>query len=191
MSTETWEAITDTADFAADPAAWVTARMNPGMPWLLVHVDDGVIWGRWQADGGLLLSSDLFADPKRHPATGAKLQGMTVQQLRIFGPEGEILLWRDDDDFQGRRVADGSSMPEDCWEEQHILWGTRQEEQQGFTLLEEGDQGQIHAVPLSVADNQRAALTVRHYLAADEDGQASVVMSRLTNLGIYDSQRGR
>lgn len=183
MREQLWETVSHTADFAGDPSAWVVARMSEGLPWLLVHADDGVIWGRRQADGTLKVSGDAFSDPQRYPALAVRLRALTVQQLRIFGPDGEILLWREDEGFQGRQILDGASAPENSWEEQQLLWGTPQAQAGGFTLLEEGQQGQIHAVPLAVGNDERAVLTVRHYLGMRDDGQAFAQLSRLVTLG--------
>jgi len=57
-------------------------------------------------------------------------------------------------------------------------------------LLQEGQQGPQHAVPLPVPGRRRAALTVRHYVAPDEEGQAVVVLSRLRDLGLYEPGKG-
>jgi CRISPR-associated protein (TIGR03984 family) len=101
-----------------------------------------------------------------------------------------VLLWRNDSAFQGRRVIDGEKLPKDAWQEQHLLWGSRVAGNEDFTVLEEGSQGPVHAVPLDLPGRQRAALTVRHYAQCNEHGQAAVVLSRLVDLGPYKPGKG-
>jgi len=35
MGDERWKTVAVGVEFAADPRAWLAARMRPGMPWLL------------------------------------------------------------------------------------------------------------------------------------------------------------
>lgn len=170
--------------FLSDLRGWLTTKAMQGMPWLLVHADDGVIWGRREADGSLLLSSDVFDVKSRYPSIAVELRTETLQQARIFGEAGEILVWRDGGEFKAREIADGGQTPADAFEEMHLLWGQGRPAppQQGFTLLVEGEQGPCHAVPLVVKDKRRPALEVRHYIDYDNDGQAFVYLSRLVDL---------
>jgi len=185
MSESLWRAVEDFSDLEKDMRGWLSRRMSEDMPWLLAHADDGVIWGRRQSDGSLLLSSDVFNLKSRYPAIAVELRPETLQQLRIFGPGGELLIWRDEGRFQGRIITDGDSLREDAWQEQHLLWGTSIEQREGFSLLKEGQQGPQHAVPIVVSGARRAALTVRHYAQSDQYGQAIVGLSRLVNLGLF------
>jgi CRISPR-associated protein (TIGR03984 family) len=166
-------------DFRSGPVEWLAARMNAGMPWLLAHVDDGVIWG-CAADGALRLSNQVAKINADYPNTAATLSATTLQQARIFGPDGELLIWRTDEGFAARVTTDGPS--DDGWDEQHLLWGRRTLEAEGFTVLKEGRQGQAHAAPLTLAESGRAALIVRHFAAQAEDGRAMVALSRLVDL---------
>lgn len=170
--------------FFSDLRGWLTAKATQGMPWLLAHADDGVIWGRREADGSLLLSSDVFDVKSRYPSVAVELRTETLQQARIFGKAGEILVWRNGTEFRAREIFDGEQAPEDTFEEQHLLWGQGRPAppQQGFTLFVEGEQGPCHAVPLVVKDDRRPALKVRHYIDYDNDGQAFVCLSRLVYL---------
>jgi CRISPR-associated protein (TIGR03984 family) len=182
--------IEDFADFEQDACGWLTKQMSVDMPWLLVHADDGVIWGRRTADGVLQLSSAVFSHKLDYPSIAVELRAKTIQQGRVFGRGGELYLWREDAQYRCRLLTD-KEMNMEGWEEQHLLWGVSSLEQEGFTLLEEGQRGFRHAVPLSVPHNQRAALTVRHYVEADDHGQAVVVLSRLVNLGLYAASKER
>lgn len=189
MSRRLWEPV-DIADaFRSGVRGWLAARMIEGMDWLLVHADDGVIWGRREPDGTLLLSSDVFDDRSQYPAIAVELRVETLQQARIFGPAGELLVWREGAGFRGRSIMDGERS-ENAWHEQHILWGAASKQMTGFTLLEEGQQGPQHAVPLAVPARRRTALTVRHYVEPDDRGQAAIIFSRLVNLGLFEFQKG-
>jgi len=186
MSEPLWRPVEDFSGLEKDMRGWLAQRMSEDMPWLLAHADDGVIWGRRQSDGSLLLSSDVFFNLKSgYPAIAVELRPETLQQLRIFGPGGELLIWRNEGRFRGRIIMDGDSQREDSWQEQHLLWGTSIEQRAGFSLLKEGQQGPQHAIPIVVSGAQRAALTVRHYVQSDQYGQAIVGLSRLVNLGLF------
>jgi CRISPR-associated protein (TIGR03984 family) len=186
MSEPLWRPMEDFSGLEEHVRSWLAQHMSEDMPWLLVHADDGVIWGRRQSDGSLLLSSDVFDLKSRYPAIAVELQPETLQQVRIFGPAGELLIWRNEGRFQGRSIIDGDDFQrEDAWQEQHLLWGTSIEQRQGFSLLKEGQQGPQHAIPIAVSGAQRAALTVRHYAQSDQHGQAMVGLSRLVNLGLF------
>ena len=185
MNEPLWRLVEDFSGVEEDVRSWLARRMSEDMPWLLVHADDGVIWGRRQPDGSLLLSSDVFDLKSRYPAIAVELRPETLQQVRIFGPGGELLIWRNEGRFQGRSIMDGNLQTGDAWQEQHLLWGTSIEQREGFSLLKEGQQGPQHAVPIVVSGIQRAALTVRHYTQSDRHGQAIVGLSRLVNLGLF------
>lgn len=191
MNTALWQPVEDVAALDADVRGWLVSHMNDRCGWLLVHADDGVIWGRREPDGSLLLSSDVFDLKSQYPAIAVELRSQTIQQARVFGEEGELLIWREGTRLRGRIIRDGEAVPDIAWQEQHLLWGTANgRPDRGFTLLVEGKQGPQHAVPLAVSGRQRVALTVRHYVAADENGRAAIVLSRLVDLGLYAPQRG-
>ena len=190
MSAHQTEVVAVADALFADVRGWLQTHMSKEMRWLLIHADDGVIWGRREPDGSLLLSSDVFDVKSQYPAIAVELRAETLQQARLFGPGGELLVWRDGAGFQGRRIMDGDGRSKDVWHEQHILWGETTKQMTGFSLLEEGQQGPQHAVPLTVPPGRRAALTVRHYLAPDENGQAVIELSRLVDLGLFDPMKG-
>lgn len=98
-------------------------------------------------------------------------------------------MWRTaENSFTARLLVDKDSAEVGCLEEDYLLWGDHCEsEVNGFTLLAEGRQGLRHAPPLTspVPDQdqeRQIALTIRHYLAYDDDGQAYIKMSRLVGL---------
>jgi CRISPR-associated protein (TIGR03984 family) len=141
---------------------------------LLVHADDGVIWGQLSGDA-LTLSGHAY------DVVNVSLRAKTIQQLRLFGPGGEFLVWRSDGGFAGRIIgAAADADEENSFTETHLLWGERTApSQDGFTLLRAGARELLHAPP---GAGQTAAVTVRHYIRYDQVGQAYVALSRLVDL---------
>ncbi len=174
-----------TAVSAPELAEWFAEQATADMALLLAQADDGVIWG--QVTGGKLnLAGDVIPEVK------VLLRPATLQQARLFGPAGELLLWRDNGKFRVRRIADGAETPNNALPlEAYWLWGTQViRSAGGFKLLEEGAQGLRHAPPIpGLADGQRAALLVRHYLAHDAEGRARISASRLCGLRIVDAEK--
>ncbi len=166
--------------------AWLGRWMNAQMPWLLVYADDGVIWGKQQPDGKLVLSTDVFNDPDRYPAVAVKLRAETLQEAHIFGPGGELRLWRTSDGFEARLLTDNDVGLEALPEERYLLWyqgnPVKTDPAAGFALLQEGARGQRHAPPVIPQGRQRPKLVVRHYVDYDADGQAYIALSRLVAL---------
>lgn len=180
MSSFTLTPITVEPRFAESPAAWLTDQAREhGLTYLLAHADDGVIWGRITDDGlhtshGIAPQSPL-------------LRSVTLQQCRLFGPGGELLIWHDAAGWRARLVNDVTGNSEDQFDEDQILWGTVVEQvQDGFTLVRDGAQGMRHAVPIEVNATQLAQhqlrLRVRHYITYNDDGEARISLSRLVQL---------
>jgi len=165
-----------------DPRGWLAQQMHEDMPWLLAHADDGVIWGQRQEDGALLLSGDVF--PQSDVAV--KLRAVTLQQARVFGTAGELLIWRTAEGFVGRLLDDDQLELKALPDEKHLLWHqgnpVKVDQQAGFALLQEGKQGQRHAPPVIPQGRRRPALVVRHYVAYDKESQAYIALSRLVGL---------
>lgn len=183
----------DVVAFSADPRGWLQARVHQDMPWLLAHADDGVIWGKRQADSTLKLSSDVFDDPAQYPAIAVELRTVTLQQVRLFGPAGELLVWRTEAGFVARLLTDEGVGLESLPCEKHLLWHQGDPVQTypdvGFALLQEGQQGQRHAPPVIPQGKRRPALIVRHYVDYDEEGQAYIALSRLVGLEGQDEPK--
>lgn len=154
--------------------------------YLLAHAEDGLMWGKFENDE-LKTADTVF--PEHCP----KLRLLTLQQCRIFGESGEILLWKTEQKWNARLVQDNST--QDCLEEAQILWGTKIEsEKDGFTLLADGSEGLKHAVPLTdlkcyFPEDQKKGklhrpirLIIKHYINYNETGIARVSLSRLVSL---------
>lgn len=211
-----------------DLRAWLAKRAWPGAQWLLAHTLSGVVWGRLirdadaptvtadtptedtptEAAAQLVLGSDIaaFASSVRGRLIPAQLES-----CHLFGPDGELFVWRDDDGLRARlyrdypaavgpadvdeAAVDGAGEECDYFDEPHLLWGTQAEpegEQEGFTLVSDGVQGFRQAVPwtdipfdpIQAAQKQRPLrLWVRHYLGRDpQDGTVTIAGSRLLRL---------
>jgi CRISPR-associated protein (TIGR03984 family) len=153
------------------------------LSWLLAHADDGIIWGEFRADG-LHTSSEAFPD------ISPPLRTETLQQMRLFGPLAELLIWREASNWHARLIKDDAGMTQEFIDEAHLLWGnTAEKKKDGFVLLREGEEGLRHAPPLNCAEplpkklKAPAFIKVRHYIAYDEDGQAYITFSRLVTIG--------
>ena len=178
-------------------ADWLAKQARRyGVDTLLAHADDGVIWGLVQ-DGKLLTSGDA----ERFPEVSPPLRWLTLLEARLFGRGGELYLWRADVDvYQARWLADAPAADGQwSYDEAQILWGDHAvagaaDPDQLFTLVEEGQRGLRHAMPLAPgqipfvpvnrADDpwHPLRLGVRHYLEADGSGVLVEVHSRLRGL---------
>lgn len=194
----------------ADLRAWLAQQAWPGAQWLLAHTLEGVVWGRLTRDADdpdaldapaqIVLGSDIAAFA---PSVRGRLIPAQLESCHLFGPDGELFVWRDDDGLHARlyrdRPAAGNGPSESCdyFDEPQLLWGTQTEpagEQGGFTLVSDGVQGLRHAVPLTqipfdpwdAAQKQRPLrLWVRHYLGRDpQDGTVTIAGSRLLRLDV-------
>lgn len=160
--------------------------MTHRLHWLLAHLDDGVLWGRFEKDQ-LITSYDAAAGNPTAERYCPPLRTVTLQQARLFAPHAEVMLWRNDENaWQARLIRDARDTEkadwEECFDESQWLWGTYAHPLgHGFSLLEHGEQGLRHAVPCSLSgDIAPPRLLVRHYLTPQ--GLAQVDASRLCNL---------
>ncbi|MFV9506738.1 MAG: CRISPR-associated protein Csx19 [Oscillochloridaceae bacterium umkhey_bin13] len=166
-----------------DLAAWLTSQAQTyGLCWLLAYDDSGVIWGKLR-DGHLHLSSDDDAFPR----PSLRLRTVTLQQARLFGSDGELLLWRGpNNQWRITLRLDGQGDEVDYFDEAYMLWGYREEAEarNGFRELREGSEGIVHAPPLerTPSERERAKLSMRHYLTHDPNGMVRTVASRFVSL---------
>lgn len=156
--------------------------------WLLVHGDSGVTWG--VRDGSTWrLGSDAFPDLCPRPSAE------TLQELRVFWPAAEVLLWRHGRTVGGRLLRDvarrgdhGDPLRPDG--EERLLLAVRVYEEQGhFARVGDGT-GAQQALPLmrprGVPPDR---IRVRHYFSQDEKtGVVRVAASRLVELVRAGSQ---
>lgn len=153
--------------------------------WLLAHTFTGLVWGRREADGWHL-SSELNEDSADE--IFPRLDTGTVLHLRLFGKKGEIYIWRDGERLRGRAIFDESENLIEAHQqaETHILWGTKGEVKDKFTVLSDGQQKLMHAFPLPLPEqafggfHRPARLHLRHYITRHEEtGLARIALTRL------------
>jgi CRISPR-associated protein (TIGR03984 family) len=158
--------------------------------YLLAHAEDGVIWGRFK--NGIDEKPTLTTSHDAFPAL-AELRIATLWEVRIFGPDAEVLLWRDGSSWQAHKLMDAGHDPTLIIKEKQILWGNQAESRnKNFTLLADGYEGLRHGVPIDVPDTAFSSednprplrLHVRHYVTFDKDGNARIGLSRLYDLTI-------
>lgn len=166
--------------------------------YLLAHTDDGVVWGKVK-NGKLLLSSDVDAQ------ISPPLIVETLQQVRLFSPKAELLVWRDGNNHLNARIISNSTDAEkpdftDAIDEAQILWGTDIEKPKNknnleneFTLIKEGSQGLRHIVPVKIECKFKEGtrplhLLVRHYISEDIEGFNRIVASRLLSLEVKNNE---
>lgn len=167
------------AGLVDQPGEWAKTQAAAfQLTWLLAHADEAVIWGKRERDGAWTTSSAL--------------NGQTLQQVRLFSSEAELLAWRDGDgQWQARLIRDGAATPiwTEAFDEYQMIVGTDFTVlDNGLTRWEDGAQGLSHAMPvppievknpLKPAEMRSAPprLIVRHYLTYDP--LARIVASRL------------
>lgn len=164
---------------------WLTQQAQAhNLCWLLAHADDGVIWGKLRDDKKLHLSSDA------HPDISPPLRWQTLQQCRLFGEDGELLLWQGSTGWQACLRSDTEGKDVEYIDEKQLLWGYTTEHHKpvlkdGFCCVYEGSTGIAHTPPVTNAptEKNRAKLRVRHYLITDEEtGMVRIGASRLVEL---------
>ena len=176
------------ATFEDSLADWLVGQaQDHSLITMLAHAADGVIWGRVE-QGQLITSRDAFPDQDVSPV----LRLLTLQQLRLFGPDAELLLWRADGGWRSRLIVDGVGEIVEFYDEWQILWGTRREAvRDGFTLVADGALGHSHAPPVEISEslfapdeNRRPLrLQMRHYLETNPNsGLLRVALSRLVEV---------
>jgi len=183
--------VLETIDFGEDLRTWLVAQAtHHNLSHLLAHADDGVNWGVVE-DGQLTVSHD------RYKAYAPELRLETLQQLRLFGEDGELYLWRVDKQWYGRLLEGQHDKDADTYSTTYLLWGTSEDARQDnaddrFVLLADGEEGLRHALPRPEdfdADSHYLTLKVRHYVAYDNDGQAHVAASRLVGLTAVEREK--
>ncbi len=164
-----------------DLRGWLTAQARTyNLPWLLAHAEDGVIWGKLRQDDqrGEVLALSCEAYPNR--VLGLRWE--TLQQARLFGEAGELLVWPgplDQDGrttWQARLIRDDEGGPATEYiDEDQLLWGDHptaaSSQVEGFVQIAEGSQGIVHAPPIGASAltpnkfvvTERTRLRVRHY----------------------------
>jgi CRISPR-associated protein (TIGR03984 family) len=167
-------------DKAEKITAWLEKQAGQHkLEWLLVHADDGLIWGRFDEKNELTLSGEAFKPLE------VLIRPETLNEARVFSAGAEVLLWKHNDSFSARLIADDFAPPdyESGYEEKYLLWGRAEDQQENsFTLMREGQQGFLHAPPIKISTGKNASLTVRHYFSFDQYDRAYISLSRLVSV---------
>lgn len=198
-----------TLNTTADLRSWLLTNAPAHSRWLLAHQEDGVIWGKINDGNGddsrTLTTSDRAATKEVGAASVTQFRLELLLECRVFGIDGELMLWRTEDGWQARRYQEtngdidlAGAASVEYIDEAQILWGTQQEKAErtpslpdGFTLVADGAEGLRHAVPLIDLGFHRdqpnqmyrpLRLWIRHYLAQDGDGMMYIYGSRLVKL---------
>jgi len=158
---------------------------NWKLNYLLAHAEDGVIWGRF--DNNQLTTAEKVFHKSKFKVDFPTLRVLTLQQCRVFGQNGEVLLWRTGEKLRSRLIQDNPEVYK--IPERQILWGTHGEKRGNFTLLWDGSQGLKHAVPFTdIALDERnrlinrVRLMVHHFIDYDDSGVARIHLSRIVDL---------
>jgi CRISPR-associated protein (TIGR03984 family) len=183
-------------DHFADEGKWLVTCATDhlgaaNVSYALIHLDDGVLWGRVEGDK-LIVPSQGDWTPK--------LRSVTAQQCRLFGDKGELFIWRESESrWRGRivieedenydpiiepQILNGNRVYRNETEQERRVWATVPD---GFTPIIEIETGMRQIVPIAISErdfqaNKRACLTAYHYLAPDDDGQAKFFCSRLKSI---------
>ncbi|MGI6618429.1 MAG: CRISPR-associated protein Csx19 [Bacillota bacterium] len=160
----------------------------PGFKWMLGHCYDGITWGRWDPHEGVWVTGD-----RAFPNLSPRISEDNLIELRIFGEETEILIWRLYDGFLGRRLSHCACTAFDeairPIKEELVLVGDRVIGRgMGFTHVGTPS-GIQQVVPIDVEPGAFVKsrwplrLTVWHYLCCDEEsGVIRIGASRLADL---------
>lgn len=166
-----------------DVLSWLNQKAN-AYKYLLAFCDEGVIWGR--VEKGEIVFPDGSVQPR--------FLDLTLQEVRLFGKDGELYLWKTEDGFHARSIQIGKNAEASMWDyqhdEQYYLWGHKVPDKDmgnGFTPLEEGKQGMKHVVPVEVNNFKDLKLAVRHFLTQEGFEPLRVVTSRLVDILVTES----
>jgi CRISPR-associated protein (TIGR03984 family) len=183
--------------------AWLLDHADVGSPngaaglfWVLAHCDDGVTWGYYDTDA----QSWRFGH-QVVPEVSPPIRRETLQELRIFGEPGEVLIWRTVTGLRGRILCETAPLV-DCHnesdplrpsDETRLLRGDRVVAQceHGFTHVTD-QMGAEQVIPMRTTETQlragRVRLGVRQYYQQDpETGVVRVAVSRLVNVQVGGS----
>lgn len=155
---------------------------NASYSWLLAHCDDGILWGKWDSGWKLATSAFNFCPTLQR-------DGSNVQQLRLFGDDEELLLWRTSDGLKGRVLKDSQIPTDESLKpsvEKVIVMGNKVEESVGDFSRVTDLSGRWQILPWSISKaNERypLRLVIKHYYEKDDcTGAVRIAGSRLVQL---------
>lgn len=162
-----------------------------GLDWALAHCDDGVTWGRHDAEAKAWRLGNQVA-----PEVSPPIRWESLQELRLFGETSEILIWRTDTGLRGRVLREGDPAPEPGdtsnplrpSDESYILRGVHVVAQHDHNFTQVGDRtGAEQLLPLAVTAEQLRTGQVRlatcqYYESDAETGAVRIAATRLVKL---------
>ncbi len=170
---------------------------SEGLRWALAHCNSGVTWGCYEEEGKIWRLGNQVA-----PEISPPIQRETLQEVRVFGEPGEVLIWRAGTELRGRILRESDSPadrndksnPLRPSDECRILRGDRVERNcpHRFTWIADRA-GAEQVIPETVTDDQlrerRIRLRVRHYYEQDpETGSVRISATRLVALSVEGNQ---
>lgn len=141
---------------------------------VVAYLNDKVIIGKYSDNKFTFLNNE-------------QLDWETIQRIRIFNENGEVMLWKSDGKLIGRHRKDSEG--EQTWfvENDQVLFGTKSEDLEDYTRLTE-DRGTEVVVPLTgftlskENKKEKVKVTTRNYIGYNEIHQATYVDNRLVNI---------
>lgn len=153
--------------------------------WALALCTDGVTWGRLE-DTGWVMGDTHYKD------LCPRVTLENLLELRIFGKNGELLLWREDSRLSGRILIDqdSSELHYPPLKEKHILLGEPTGDYRGSFSRMRNKAGCEQALPLIIKNGARCRLIIKHYMTQDaETGAVRITASRLSGLEVDTNAR--
>lgn len=167
------------------------APAGTALNWALAHCDDGVTWGRFDAETKVWRLGNQVA-----PSVSPPIRRQSLQELRLFGDTSEVLIWRREGKLRARVIRehspaadpDDASNPLRPSNESRMLRGDHVVARYEHDFTHVGDRtGAEQVLPLAVTPEQlrmgRVRLAVRHYYESDsETGAVRIAATRLFTL---------
>ncbi len=98
----------------------------------------------------------------------AELTPEYLKELRVFSEQGELHIWKQQQQFKYRLRVDGEGKEVNVYEETHLMWGL---EKENDTTIFEPNRGMRLTLPFSVNDAKLPLkYTVRNYFEYDDNG---------------------
>ena len=158
-----------------------------GLAFLLAQCEDGILWGALRG-GRWVTSHDAL------PEHAVELRIPTLMELRLFGNDREIFLWRKGSSFCGRVLGDPDTSANRALtpiDRAVVLIGDRfvaANEALSFSTVADAT-GSRHVVPLLCREGDFTGfrlplrMRVRHYLeTVDRTGEVRIAASRLASV---------
>ncbi len=147
--------------------------------YVVAYLYNEVLFGRY--DNG-------FSFPENR-----KIESRFVKRLRIFNADEELHIWRSKGILKGRHRIDNKGIGTDIIEADQVLFGTKAETCDGYTILTE-QRGTKILIPgdwKADAKKIRTAIRTRHYIDYKYGYQATYVDARFVKFIQLPKGRGK